>query len=125
MIAAERELQGPAAGAAPAGPVKAGSHLKSIDQLSGPPEFPAGTNSSVARFLTPDLFREYQGKKDKEGVPFELMVLSGCQNVDSGIGVYAGSHDSYYTFDKLFDQVVEDYHKHGKADKHVSNMDYT
>jgi hypothetical protein len=44
--------------------------------------------------------------------------------VDSGIGVYAGSHDSYYTFSDLFDKVIEDYHKHGKMDKHVSNMDY-
>ena len=31
------------------------------------------------------------------------MILSGCQNVDSGIGVYAGSHDSYTTFEELFD----------------------
>jgi hypothetical protein len=52
------------------------------------------------------------------------MVFSGVQNVDSGIGVYAGSHDSYTTFDKLFDKVIEDYHKHGKTDKHVSNMNY-
>jgi len=53
------------------------------------------------------------------------MILSGAQNVDSGIGVYAGSHDAYYTFSDLFDKVIEDYHKHGKAAKHVSNMDYS
>ena len=87
-------------------------------------EFPEGTKSSVARFLSEDIWNEYKGKKDKAGVPFELMVLSGCQNVDSGIGIYAGSHDSYYTFNKLFDKVVEDYHKHGVNDKHVSNMNY-
>ena len=52
------------------------------------------------------------------------MILSGCQNVDSGIGVYAGSHDSYYTFAELFDQVILDYHKHEKDAKHVSNMNY-
>lgn len=52
------------------------------------------------------------------------MILSGCQNVDSGIGLYAGSHDSYYTFDGLFDKVIEDYHNHGKTDKHISNMNY-
>jgi hypothetical protein len=52
------------------------------------------------------------------------MILSGCQNVDSGIGVYAGSHDSYITFSELFDKVIEDYHKHGKDDKHISNMNY-
>jgi hypothetical protein len=53
------------------------------------------------------------------------MILSGSQNVDSGIGLYAGSHDSYKTFEDLFDKVVEDYHTHGKTDKHVSDMDYT
>jgi hypothetical protein len=52
------------------------------------------------------------------------MILSGAQNVDSGIGAYAGSHDSYYTFPDLFDKIIEDYHQHGKAGKHVSNMDY-
>jgi len=38
--------------------------------------------------------------------------------VDSGIGVYAGSHDSYTTFNKLFDKVIEDYHGHGLNDTH-------
>ena len=36
------------------------------------------------------------------------MILSGCQNTDSGIGCYAGSHDSYTTFSDLFDKVIED-----------------
>jgi len=142
MITAEQELEAksgakpaapkevPAAApkdapaAAAGGKVKAGPHLKSIKDLTGMVEFPAGTKSSVARFMTEPVYNEYKGKKDKAGVPFELMVLSGCQNVDSGIGVYAGSHDSYTTFNKLFDAVIEDYHKHGVKDKHVSNMNY-
>jgi hypothetical protein len=45
--------------------------------------------------------------------------------VDSGIGVYAGSHDSYSTFCKLFDPIIEEYHGHKKTDKHVSNMDFS
>jgi creatine kinase/arginine kinase len=52
------------------------------------------------------------------------MILSGSQNIDSGIGCYAGSHDSYTTFADLFDKVIEDYHQHAKTAKHVSNMDY-
>ena len=74
--------------------------------------------------MTRDVFNKYHGKKDKAGVSFEQMILSGAQNVDSGIGVYAGSHDAYYTFGDLFDKVIEDYHKHGKDAKHVSNMNY-
>jgi hypothetical protein len=75
--------------------------------------------------MTNDVFNKYHGKKDKAGVSFEQMILSGAQNVDSGIGVYAGSHDAYYTFSDLFDNVIQDYHKHGKNDKHVSDMDYS
>ena len=53
------------------------------------------------------------------------MILSGCQNIDSGIGCYAGSHDAYTTYGDLFDQVIEEYHGHKKDAKHISNMDHT
>ena len=95
------------------------------EQLIGHPLFPQGTKSLLSRFLTLETFALYKGKKDSAGVPFERMILSGCQNVDSGIGVYAGSHDSYYAFNHLFDKVIEAYHGHAIEDKHVSNMDYT
>lgn len=49
-------------------------------------------------------------------------MFSGIKNLDSGIGVYAGSHDSYTKFGKLFDGVIEEYHGHKKDDKHVSDM---
>jgi len=104
--------------------VKAGTHLKKPDDISGFVEFPSDTKSLLCKFLTPEIFDKYQGKKDKAGVSFEQMILSGCQNIDSGIGVYAGSHDSYYTFSDLFDKVIEDYHEHPKHAKHVSNMDF-
>ena len=86
MIKAEEELEekagigkNAAAAAAPSAPkIKAGPHLKSIADLTGMVEFPAGTKSSVCRFMTEEVFNEYKGKKDKAGVPFEMMVLSGC-----------------------------------------------
>jgi hypothetical protein len=37
--------------------------------------------------------------------------------------VYAGSHDSYTTFEDFFDKIILDYHGHKKSDKHVSDMD--
>jgi hypothetical protein len=104
--------------------VQAGKDLLEPSDITGFPVFPEGTNSSVSKFLTREIFEKYHNKKDKAGVSFEQMILSGCQNVDSGIGVYAGSHDSYTTFSELFDKVIEDYHKHGKEDKHVSNMNF-
>lgn len=136
MITAEKELaakanpvaaKAPVAAAAPAksaASVQCGPHLKKPEDLSGFPTFPAGTKSLVSKFLTKDVWNQYNGKKDKAGVSFEQMVLSGCQNIDSGIGCYAGSHDSYTTFNGLFDKVIEDYHGHSKTDKHVSDMDF-
>jgi hypothetical protein len=68
--------------------------------------------------LTRDLFNDLITKKDKMGFPFKDAIYSGCKNTDSGIGVYAGSHDSYTTFAPFFDKIIEDYHGHKKTDMH-------
>jgi hypothetical protein len=75
--------------------VKAGSHLKKPEDIYNFVEFPPETHSLLSKYLTLDVYNKYRGQKDKAGVSFEQMILSGCQNVDSGIGCYAGSHDSY------------------------------
>ncbi len=113
MIEREKELKG----------VKCGSHLKSIDDLTRFPLFPEGTTSAVARFNTREMWDKFHDKKDACGVPYKLCIFSGCKNIDSGIGVYCGSHDSYKTFSPLLDQVIEFYHGHKPEDKHVSDMD--
>lgn len=113
----------PAAGATDT--VKAGPHLKKPEDITGFVEFPAGTKSLLSKNLTKEVYDKYKGKKDSAGVSFEQMILSGSQNIDSGIGLYAGSHDSYTTFSDLFDKVIVDYHGHAKDAKHVSDMDYT
>ena len=61
--------------------------------------------------------------KDASGVSFKTCIFSGVKNLDSGIGAYAGSHDSYTTFKKLFDPIIEKYHGHAPDASHVSNMD--
>jgi len=45
--------------------------LKSIEDLSGFPIFPAGTTSLVSKYLTKEVWEKYHGKKDAVGVPFE------------------------------------------------------
>lgn len=106
-----------------AGACKAGDHLSSPDDLTALPTFPAGTKSLVCKYLTKDIWNKYHDKSDASGVSFKTCVFSGCKNVDSGIGCYAGSADSYTTFSDFFDKIVQDYHKHGPKDKHVSCMD--
>ncbi len=67
---------------------------------------------------------KYRNEKDKFGFSFIKAIFSGCQNTDSSIGVYAGSHDSYIKFAEFFDKIILDYHGHKKEDKHISDMDY-
>jgi len=118
MIEAEKKIAAAAAPKAAVAPapavatanVKAGPHLKKPEDITGFVEFPAGTTSLVSKYCTKTVYDKYKGKKDKAGVSFEQMILSGSQNIDSGIGCYAGSHDSYTTFCDLFDEVILDYH---------------
>jgi len=84
----------------------AGPHLKTPEDIKGFPVFPTGPKSLLSKYLSRDIWVKYKDLKDKHGFPFRHAILSGSQNVDSGIGVYAGSHDSYTTFKDLFDQVI-------------------
>ena len=103
--------------------VMCGPHLKSPEDLTGFPTFPPGTKSLLMKHLSRDLWAKYSNAKDKYGFSFKQAIFSGCKNTDSGIGVYAGSDDSYVQFADFFDLIIEDYHKHGKKDKHNSDMD--
>lgn len=78
--------------------------------------------SQLKKCLTKEIWEEYKDQSCDAGVSFKTCIFSGVSNQDSGIGVYAGSHQAYTKFNKLFDQVVQNYHKHGPEDKHVSNM---
>ena len=129
MIAKEKELGGggakPAAAATTEEEVKCGPHLTKEEMLTGYPVFPEGTKSLLCKHLSRELWNELKDKKDAHGVSFKKAILSGCQNIDSGIGVYAGSHDSYTVFAPLMDKIIEQYHGHAKGARHVSDMDHT
>jgi len=78
MIEAEKKLAGAAGVKAPsAGTVKAGPHLKKPEDITGFVEFPEGTKSLLCKYMTKDIYDKYKGKKDKAGVSFEQMILSG------------------------------------------------
>jgi len=62
--------------------------------------------------------------RDKYGFSFRQAIFSGSKWTNSGVGVYAGSHDSYYAFAPLMDKIIETYHGHKPNDKHISSMDY-
>jgi hypothetical protein len=84
--------------------------------------FHESSKSALKKCLTKEIWEEYKDQSDAENVTFKTMIFSGIKNQDSGIGIYAGSHDSYTKFEKLFDQCILDYHQHGKDASHVSDM---
>ena len=102
-----------------------GDHLGDWDAIEGMPFFPSGTNSLLSKCLTPDVWEACKDRRDKYGFSFKQAIFSGCKWTNSGVGVYAGSHDSYYAFAPLMDKIIENYHGHKKTDKHISSMDYT
>ena len=101
-----------------------GYHLKEASEVTKYPYFPSGTKSLLSKTLTRDVWDACKDKKDKYGYTFQQCIFSGCKMVNSGIGVYAGCHEGYYTFAPLFDKIIQQYHGHSPTDKHISNMDH-
>merc|ERR1712160_149241 len=88
------------------------------------PFFPSGTKSLLSKVLTRDVWDACKDRKDKYGYTFQQCIFSGAKWTNSGIGVYAGCHEGFYTFSPLFDKIISDYHPHSPTDKHISNMDH-
>ena len=101
-----------------------GSHLKCPEEIKSFPYFPSGTKSLLSKVLTRDVWDACKDKKDKYGFTFQQCIFSGAKWVNSGVGVYAGCHEGFYTFAPLFDKIISEYHGHSPTDKHISNMDY-
>ena len=103
--------------------VMCGSHLRQPSDIHALPHFPTGTKSLLSKCLTPQIWEQCKDRRDKFGFTFQQCIFSGSKWTNSGVGVYAGSHDSYYTFAPFFDKIIESYHGHKPTDKHISSMD--
>ena len=98
--------------------------LTSYEQLDSLPTFPDGTKSFLARNLDQSVWDELSDKTDSYGFSFKQAIYSGCKNPESGVGVYAGSPDSYNAFSSLFTPIIDQYHNRAPGDKHQTNMRY-
>ncbi len=87
------------------------------------PNFPKECSSLLCKYLTPEVFETLKEKKTGYGFTLEQAIRSGVENVDSGIGVYAGDEESYALFAPLFDPIIQDYHGFSTEDSHQSNLD--
>ena len=102
-----------------------GEHLVFPSQITKFPYFPSATKSLLSKVLTRDVWDQCKDRKDMFGFTFQQCIFSGCKYTNSGVGVYAGCHEGYYTFAPLFDKIISEYHGHAPDAKHISNMDHT
>ena len=88
-------------------------------------EYPQSLNNSkslLAKYLNKEVFDKLKDKKTSNGFTLSQAINSGVENLDSGIGAYAGDEESYEVFALLFDEIIKDYHGFSKSDKHKSNL---
>ena len=85
------------------------------------PRFPPDCRSLLCKCLTDQVWELCKNRQDKFGYTFQDIIRSGIKNLDSGVGVYAGSADSYVVFAPLFDKVIQEYHGHTPLDRHITD----
>lgn len=91
--------------------------------MSNFPNFPENCSSLLCKHLNKEVYNELKDKQTSNGFTLDNAIASGVENIDSGIGVYAGDLESYTLFAKLFDPVIKTYHGFGQNDSHVSDLD--
>jgi len=72
--------------------------------------------SLLKKHITPTVFNRLKNLRTKFGGTLADCIRSGCENTDSGVGVYACDPDGYTVFAPLLDAVIKDYHKVDKLD---------
>lgn len=87
------------------------------------PIFPKECKSLLSKYLTKELFETLKTRVTPNGFTLAKAIRSGVENLDSGIGVYAGDKESYTTFSELFDPIIEEYHGFGKENQHQSSFE--
>ena len=88
------------------------------------PIFPKNCTSLLSKHLSTEVFEALKNKTTANGFTLERAIRSGVENLDSGIGIYAGDEESYALFAPLFNPIIEEYHGFTQADKHVSDLNY-
>jgi len=83
----------------------------SVDALFAKLEASEEAKSLLKKHLTKEVFEALKDKKTELGCDLKSCIRSGCDNLDSGVGVYASDADAYVVFADLFNAVICDYHK--------------
>jgi len=89
---------------------------KGCDELFAKLQEDKNCKSLLHKNLKKELLDQLKAKKTKFNGTIDDCIRSGCENTDSGVGLYASDPDAYTTFAPLFDAVIKDYHKVDKLD---------
>jgi len=87
------------------------------------PILPSDCTSLLCRYLRPEIYHALQEKVTTNGFTLDDAIRSGIENLDSGIGIYAGDLESYILFAALFDPIIESYHGFSATQNHHSDLD--
>jgi len=69
------------------------------------------TKSLLKKDLDKATFEAIKDKKTKFGGTISECIRSGCENPQSGVGIYACDPEGYTTFAPILDKIIKDYHK--------------
>lgn len=82
-----------------------------VEALWGKLEAAKDSKSLLKKHLGKAEYDQVKDKKTKFGGTLGDCIRSGCENPDSGVGIYACDPDAYTTFAPVLDKVILDYHK--------------
>lgn len=68
------------------------------------------SKSLLKKHLTKPIFDSLKNKKTSFGSSLLDCIQSGCENLDSGFGIYAPDAEAYSVFAEIFDPMIADYH---------------
>jgi len=68
------------------------------------------SKSLLKKHLTKEIFDSLKNKKTSFGSSLLDCIQSGCENLDSGFGIYAPDAEAYSLFGAIFDPMIADYH---------------
>ncbi|XP_059152400.1 arginine kinase-like [Physella acuta] len=108
-------------------PTENSTSAPAVEAAAPAPEKPAAVNEAQALFkaltaatdcrsllhkhLTQAVFDKIKDNKTKLGGTLADCIRSGCENLDSGVGIYASDPEAYKVFAEVLDPVIKDYHK--------------
>ncbi|OWF45839.1 Arginine kinase [Mizuhopecten yessoensis] len=85
--------------------------MASLDELWGKLKAATDSKSLLKKNLTEEIYNELKDKKTGCGGTLAECIRSGCENTDSGTGIYASDPEAYDTFGAVLMPVLRDYHK--------------